>query len=76
MDFEVVGDIREIETIAWGKGIRSRARLAKRYGLGHWRKCKGKAQIKLRSGALAEAELHWYEAHGIGRRGLKIKRFL
>jgi hypothetical protein len=76
MDFEVIGDISDIETIAQGKGIRSRAKLVKLYGRGRWRKRKGNAQIKLKSGAVVEAELHWYEAHGIGRRGLKIKRFL
>ena len=76
MDFEVVGDISEVETIAQGKGIRNRAKLVKRYGRGRWRKRKGVAQIRLNSGALVRAELHWYEAHGIGRRGFKIKRFL
>jgi hypothetical protein len=76
MDFEVIGEISEAETIAQGKGIRSRAKLTKRYGRGRWRKRKGIAQVKLNSGAVAKAELHWYEAHGIGKRGLKVKRFL
>jgi hypothetical protein len=56
MDFEVIGDI---ETIAQGKGIRSRAKLVKLYGRGRWRKRKGNAQIELKSGAVAQAELHW-----------------
>jgi CRISPR/Cas system CSM-associated protein Csm3 (group 7 of RAMP superfamily) len=76
MDFEVVGEISEIETIAQGKGIKSHAKLTKRYGRGRWRKRKGVGQVKLNSGAVVRAELHWYEAHGIGKRGLKIKRFL
>jgi hypothetical protein len=76
MDFEVIGEVSEVETIAQGKGIRTRAKLVKRYGRGRWRKRKGVAQIRFKSGALVRAELHWYEAHGIGRRGFKIKRFL
>ena len=76
MDFEVVGGIKGIETIAVGSGIRELGRLRKRYGKGRWRKRKGFAEIRLASGAIAQAELHWYEATGIGRRELKIKAFL
>jgi hypothetical protein len=76
MDFEVVGDITSIETIATGSGIRERARLRKRYGRGRWRKRKGFAEIRLPSGELVGAELHWYEATGIGRREMKIKAFI
>jgi hypothetical protein len=76
MDFEIIGDITGIETIATGSGIRERARLRKHYGRGRWRKRKGFAQIRLRSGELVQAELHWYEATGIGRREIKIKAFL
>jgi len=76
MDFEVIGDISDTEIFAQGKGIKSRAKLVKHYGRGRWRKRKGIAQIKLNSGASVKAEIHWYEAHGAGKRGLKIKRFL
>ena len=76
MDFEVVGDISGIETIATGSGIRERGRLRKRYGQGRWRKRKGFAEIQLQSGEIVRAELHWYEATGIGRRELKIKAFI
>jgi hypothetical protein len=74
--FKVVGTITDIETIAQGSGIRERARLVKLYGRGRWRKRKGVAQIRLTSGHLVQAELHWYEASGIGRRELKIKYLL
>jgi hypothetical protein len=76
MDFEVVGDITGVETIASGSGIRERARLRKRYGLGRWRKRKGSAEIRLATGEIVRAELHWYEATGIGKREMKIKAFL
>ena len=76
MEFKVVGDITEIETIAVGSGIRERARLRKVYGKGRWRKRKGFAEIRLASGEIVLAELHWYEATGIGRRELKIKSIL
>ena len=73
MDFGILGEIAAIETIAQGKGIRERARLVKRYGRGRWRKRKGLADIRLNSGERCRAELHWYEATGIGRREFKIK---
>jgi len=76
MDFEVVGDISGIETIATGAGIRERGRLRKRYGRGRWRKRKGFAEIRLPSGDIVRAELHRYEATGIGRREMKIKAFI
>jgi hypothetical protein len=76
MDFQVVGDISGIETIATGSGIRELARLRKRYGHGRWRKRKGFAEIRLPTGELIRAELHWYEATGIGRREMKIKAFI
>jgi hypothetical protein len=62
--------------IARGAGVRDRGRLRKAYGIGRWRKMKGVATIRLEDGATLLAELHWYEAHGIGRREFKIKRFL
>ena len=76
MDFEVVGDITGIETIASGSGVREIARLRRKYGKGRWRKRKGFAEIALPTGEFMHAELHWYEATGIGKRELKIKAFL
>jgi hypothetical protein len=76
MHFQVVGELRNIETIATGKGIRELPRLRRVYGAARWRKRKGEATIQLGSGTVREAELHWYEAHGIGRVEYKIKRFL
>ncbi len=75
-DFEIIGPIQGAETIASGRGIRELRRLRKAYGGTRWRKRKGVATIRLSSGHLCEAELHWYEAHGVGRREPKIKRFL
>jgi hypothetical protein len=73
MDFEVVGPLRDLETIATGRAIRELRRLRKRYGRGRWRKRKGIASVRLLDGTVHRAELHWYEAHGIGRREMKIK---
>jgi len=74
--FEVVGALRGIETIATGREIRELRRLHKAYGAGRWRKRKAIATLRLQDGTLRTAEVHWYEAHGIGRKELKIKRFL
>src|ERR1700719_2591741 len=74
MDFEVIGDITGTETIATGSGIRERGRLRKRYGRGRWRKRKGFAEIRLPSGEIVRAELHWYEATGIGKRERRSRR--
>jgi hypothetical protein len=76
MWFELVGPISQIETIATGSSLREVARLRKRYGRGRWRKLKGTGKLRLPGGTIARAELHWYEAHGIGRKELKIKRLL
>jgi hypothetical protein len=76
VDFEVIGDIADIETFAVGRGIRERRRLQRRYGQGRWRKRKGRARVRLPDGTIRDAELHWYEATGIGRKELKIKRYL
>ena len=73
MDFEIVGPIRDMETIATGQAIREVRRLRRRYGRGQWRKRKGIAPVRLQDGTVHKAELHWYEAHGIGRREFKIK---
>ena len=74
--FEVISDITDIETIAVSTSVREVARLRKQYGSGRWRKLKGIAMIRLRTGRVRRAELHWYEAHGIGRKELKRKRYL
>jgi hypothetical protein len=76
MHFEVVGAITRIETIAVGRQIRDVRRLQKVYGKGQWRKVKGVALIRLQDGTIRKAELHWYEAHGIGREEIKRKRYL
>ena len=76
MKFELVGGIADIEVIAAGPGIRVRSYLNKAYGRARWRKMKGTATVRLPNGALRRVELHWYEAHGIGKRNLKIKRYL
>jgi len=76
VDFEIIGDIEETETIASGGGIRNLAYLQKVYGRGRWRKLKGKATIRLPNGETRYAEIHWYEAHGIGRKDMKIKYYL
>lgn len=76
MYFEIVGDIKNIEVIAVGGRIRDIMRLRKQYGYGRWRKLKGKATVRIEDGSLRKAEVHWYEAHGIGRKKMKIKCFL
>ncbi len=76
MPFEIVGGITLVETIAVGKGIRDLQRLRRLYGRGRWRKLKGVASVRLRSGMIRKAELHWYKAHGIGRKEIKRKRYV
>lgn len=76
MDFELVGDIADIETIAAGRGIRDLSRPRRLYGKGYWRKMKGSARIRLRNGRIRLAELHRYEAHGIGKKEFKRKKYL
>ncbi|MGM4892273.1 hypothetical protein [Tardiphaga sp. 839_C3_N1_4] len=76
MRFEILGQITEIETIAVGSGIREIARLRRAYGRGRWRKRKGMGSVRLPDGQLRLAEIHWYEATGIGRREYKIKQLL
>jgi hypothetical protein len=76
MRFQIIGEITEVETIATGRGIRVLAKLRKRHGRGQWRKRKGIADVILETGETVRAEVHWYEAAGIGKRGMKIKRFL
>jgi len=76
MDFELVGDLTDVETTATGREIREQLRLRRLYGKGRWRKMKGSARIRLRNGRIRLAELHWYEAHGIGKKEFKRKRYL
>lgn len=74
--FATIGTIESVETIAEGRWIRDLAKLRSRYGLGSWRKKKGIATVRLPDGETVRAEIHWYEAHGIGKVGLKIKELL
>ena len=76
MLFDIIVEIEEIKTIAIGGGIHDIMRLRKQYGPGRWRKLKGIAMIRLQNGNIRKAELHWYEAHGIGRKKTKIKKLL
>jgi hypothetical protein len=74
--FEILGTISDTEVIAIGEGIRELRRLRRVYGKGRWRKLKGTATLRLTDGRIVRVEVHWYEAHGIGRKEFKIKRFL
>ena len=74
--FDIVSDITNVQVIATGRGIRRLRSLRKRHGGKRWRKLKGDATVRLVNGSVRRAEIHWYEAHGVGKRGLKIKRFL
>ena len=76
MPFEIVGKIEDVEIIAVEGRIRDIMRPRKQYGSGRWRKLKGIAAVKLENGSIRTAEVHWYEAHGIGKRKMKIKRLL
>ena len=76
MYFEIIGDIGHAETFAIGASIREIARLRKLHGRGRWRKRKGVARVRLEDGAVRLAEVHWYEAHGIGRREFKINCYI
>jgi len=74
--FEICGDLGDVETFAIGKSIRELPRLQKIYGKGRWRKRKGFADVRLPNGTIRKLELHWYEVSGVGKKELKIKRFL
>lgn len=73
MKFEILGEISSVETFATGSGIRELPRLRKAYGRGRWRKRKGIARVRLADGSIRLAEIHWYEAAGIGRKEFKLK---
>ena len=74
--FEILNEIRDIESISTGRGVHIRRYLERAYGRGRWRKMKGVATVRLVSGIICTAEIHWFEAHGIGRKDFKIKRML
>jgi hypothetical protein len=76
MPFEIVGEISEIATIAEGSGVRDRSRLRRLYGGRRWRKVKGVAAVRSSSGGVRKVELHWYEAHGVGKKEIKRKRYV
>jgi uncharacterized protein with ACT and thioredoxin-like domain len=76
MEFEILSEISDIETIATGQGVYIRRYLERTYGKGRWRKMKGIATVQLADGTIYEAEIHWFEAHGIGRKDFKIKRVI
>ncbi len=76
MQFEVMSDVTDVEIIAIGRTIRQIERLVELFGKGRWRQMKGRAFIRVPSGLVRHAEIHWYEAHGIGRRNLKFKRYI
>ena len=76
MNFEIIGEISQIETIAVGSKIRILSILRKRYGKGRWRKLKGVATVRMFDGTIRLAEVHWFEAHGIGKKKMRIKRVL
>lgn len=76
MHFEIIGTISDIQTIAVGRNIRILRLLEKRYGKGRWRKLKGVANLLLNDGTIRFAEIHWFEAHGIGKKKMRIKRYL
>ena len=73
---ELVGCVERVEVISRGRRIRELPRLSTAYGLGRWRKLKGYATVRLPNGAIVNAEVHWYQAHGIGMKELKLKRLL
>ena len=76
MLFEILGEIRDVEAIATGHSVRVYGRLVQQFGRGNWRKMKGVATVRMSSGRVVDVELHWYEAHGVGKRRMKIKRYL
>jgi hypothetical protein len=76
MNFEIIGKITDVETIAVGSSIRILPVLRRRFGKGRWRKLKGVAQVQLRDGTIHLAEVHWFEAHDIGKKFMRIKRYL
>ena len=75
-EIEVISEVTDIETIVVGRSIRELDRLQRMYGRGRWRKLKGFATVRLPDDTIVFAEIHWYEAHGIGKKDFKIKRII
>lgn len=75
-EFDILSEIRYTEIIASGRGVHIRRHLKRVYGTGRWRKMKGVATVRLADGTVCEAEIHWFEAHGVGRKDFKIKRVI
>ena len=76
IEFVILGEIRDAETIATGRGVYIRRYLERTYGKGRWRKMRGMTTVRLADGTICEAEIHWFEAHGVGRKDFKIKRVI
>jgi len=73
---EIIGEIRNEEVIAKGSSVKIRKRLEKLYGHGNWKKMKGIAEVRLSDGSVKQAEIHWFEAHGIGKKNIKVKYYI
>jgi hypothetical protein len=73
--FELVGEIADVDVIAVHRSIRDLKRLNNQYGRGRWRKLKGRAVVRLSNQQIRNVEVHWYEAHGIGKREIRIKKY-
>jgi hypothetical protein len=76
MEITILGEIEDIQTIAAGRGVRQRGRLRTSYGGWRWRKMKGLARVQRPDGSVRRAEIHWFEAHGVGAREFKVKRYM
>lgn len=74
--FTIIGPVTDRDVIASGRGIHELARIQRDYGRGNWRKCKGRSKVESEDGKVYDAEIHWYEAHGIGKRDQKVKRLI
>ena len=75
-NFQIIGSVEGVQIIAVKHSIRDLKFLERMYGKGRWRKLKGIAKVQLENGRIRLAEIHWYEAHGIGKRQMKIKTYL
>ena len=76
MELEILGEIEDVETIATGRGVHIRRYLDRTYGAGRWRKMKGVATVRFEDGTVCRAEVHWFEAHSVGRKDFKVKRII
>ena len=73
---EILSEIKHVEVIAKGSSVKIRKKLEKLYGRGNWKKMKGVAKVRLSDNSVKLAEIHWFEAHGIGKRNIKVKYYL